>query len=593
MINEKFHRMMVAKHFHAFAFGVSDGAGGLVRYLHTKDEHDVENPIKPFPDPMYLKVIADFLVVSGGLMRPEDAIYALEWGIPIAHLQHLYATRKLVIEKSRQVKITWVVLAYLLWRAKHVGHQLIMVQSKRSQDANALVCEKRNDNTSRMAVMEQNLPPFLQSLDFSKDALKGILNFPNGSSVVAIPEGGSKIRSRTPSVLFSDEAAFQPEFGEAYKAALPAVGNGGQAIFVSSAEISEFQKVVGSLEEGQDEYDEMLSRPSSYELIEGGIKRGLSTRINADSNLFVCRLYHTADPEKSPATPQGKDWLFKEEMGYPGGINGPGWQKEMAIRYTAGGGGKVFPRFGDWRKNSYIFIPAVTHLSPTSDAQVWASYDHGFVNPCCYLVHLVYPRDHEVWFQTIWELYTPGLLVPEIAAIINGKSITASDGREFDGNPFAGRESIRICDPEIDRRRPSKNEVTSVLKMFKDEGVHFIKGESGGDSMIADYLSGTLWADPFHPRYQIGENCKNLIWELGRLQRKKHKSAITAAVKNELEDIVDRDNHAFDALKYFLKRIPRGYNEAALEEREGTFAWWMDLGKDPLHRRVLPTYRRR
>jgi hypothetical protein len=44
--------------------------------------------------------------------------------------------------------------------------------------------------------------------------------------------------------LFSDEAAFQPEFGEAYTAALPAVRGGGQAIFVSSAEMGDFQELV-------------------------------------------------------------------------------------------------------------------------------------------------------------------------------------------------------------------------------------------------------------------------------------------------------------------------------------------------------------
>lgn len=593
MINEKLHRIMLSRSFHAFAFGVSDGAGGVVKYLKTKDEHDAETPIKPFPEAAYLRVIADLLVVSGGLMEPSAAIYALEWGIPLDHLTHLYETRKLAIEKSRQLKITWVVLAYLLWRAKFFEHQLIMVQSKRSVDAYALVSERRDDATSRLAVMETHLPPFLQSLDMRKHAVKGILNFPNGTKIEAIAEGGSKIRSRTPTLLFSDEAAFQPEFGEAYKAALPAVSGGGQAIFVSSAEVSEFQRVVGSLDDIDDDYDAMLSNPSRFELVDGGMKRGLTTRINSDSNLFVCRLYHTADPEKCPATPAGKDWLYQEERGYPGGIGGPGWQKEMGIRYTVGGGGKVFPRFGAWRKESQIFIRPVQNVVIGSQAQVWASYDHGFVNPACYLVHLVYPRENEVWFQTVWEFYASGLLVPEIAAIINGKPIRTSDGREFPGNPFAGREKIKICDPEIERRRPSANEVTSIHQMFRDEGVMFVKGESGGDSMIADYLNGTLWRDPMRPRYQIGENCEHLIWELGRLQLKKHKSALMSLSKNDPEDIVDRDNHAFDALKYFLKRLPRGYNESAPVEREGTFSWWMDLANDPLHRRVMPTYRRK
>ena len=52
------------------------------------------------------------------------------------------------------------------------------------------------------------------------------------------------IRSNTPSCIFSDECAFQPEFGLAYQAALPALKGGGQGIFVSSAEIGDFATII-------------------------------------------------------------------------------------------------------------------------------------------------------------------------------------------------------------------------------------------------------------------------------------------------------------------------------------------------------------
>lgn len=593
---EKIDRMICSRSFHAFAFGIEGESGEVRRFLRTKDEHDPETPIKPFPDQMYLRVMADLLCVGGGFMTPAEARYAKAWGVPVRHLEHLHESRKMAVEKSRQVKITWVVLAYLLWRAKYVDHQLIMVQSKRAQDANALVCERKDDNSARLCVMEQNLPEFLQTVDFGKggSALKGEVGFPNGSKVLAIPEGGSKIRSRTPSVLFSDEAAFQPQFGEAYKAALPAVNGGGQAIFVSSAEIGEFQSVVGADAEETNpdrvDYEDMITHPDRYELIEGGMRDGLRTRINADSNLFVCRLYHTADNEKNPATPEGRVWMFKEEQGYPGGLNGPGWQKEMAIKYTAGGGEKAFPNIGVWRQHSSIFIPRLETASHLHDAQVWASYDHGLVNPCCYLVHLVFPRDQEVWYQTVWELYAPGLQVYEIAKIIKGEQVTTADGRVFTGNPFAGKELIKICDPEIDRRtQQTRGPSKRVIELFREEGVHFTKGESGDDLTVADYIKGTLWRDPYRPHYQISEACEHLIWELSKLQHKKRKGIIA---KNEDEGLVDVDNHAWDALKYFLKRFPMGSRQQAPAQKENTWAWWMDLNRDPLHERVKSRYRR-
>jgi len=282
--------------------------------------------------------------------------------------------------------------------------------------------------------------------------------------------------------------------------------------------------------------------------------------------------------------------MFREEQGYPGGINGPGWQKEMAIKYTAGGGEKAFPQIGIWREHSNIFIPRMDTALNIHDAQVWGSYDHGHVNPCCYLVHLVYPRDQEVWYQTVWELYAPGLQVWEIAKIIKGESHTTSDGREFKGNPFAGKELIKICDPEIDRRtQQTKGESKRVIELFREEGVIFTKGESGDDLTVVDYMRGTLWRDPWHPHYQISDGCEHLIWELSKLQHKKKK---TLAPQNEPEGFVDVDNHAFDAVKYFLKRFPMGNREQGPVQKEGTFAWWMDLGRDPLHERVRPRYRR-
>src|SRR5215813_11131860 len=58
------------------------------------------------------------------------------------------------------------------------------------------------------------------------------LEFANGSRIVGIPEGADQIRSFHPWGLLMDEAAFQPEAGEAYDAAVPVCQ---KIIVVSSA----------------------------------------------------------------------------------------------------------------------------------------------------------------------------------------------------------------------------------------------------------------------------------------------------------------------------------------------------------------------
>jgi hypothetical protein len=216
--------------------------------LRTKDEHNKEHPIGRFPDELCLRATIDDYLVGGKIIRPEDASYSLAAGTPLEHLQHLYLRGISFTEKSRHVMVTWITCSYLLWRARYLEYQLIMVQSKREEDVAALVYDKEPDQ-ARISFLEWKLPEPLHKSHLPKDGKYCHMYFPEtGSHIWGIPEGGHIIRSHNPSVIFSDEAAFQPEFSKAYTAALPAITHGGQLIVVSSANPSEFMKLV--------EYDE-------------------------------------------------------------------------------------------------------------------------------------------------------------------------------------------------------------------------------------------------------------------------------------------------------------------------------------------------
>lgn len=218
---------------HAFIFGP----------IRTKDEHNIRDPILKFPDELPLRAVLDDYLVSAKLLEPAQAVYSLEAGTPLEFLEHIHKTGIYFIEKSRHVMATWLTCAYLLWRARSYPHQLILVQSKREEDVAALVYDKEPDQ-ARISFLEWALPEELRLAKLPAAAKYCHLYFPNGSHIWGIPEGGHIIRSHNPSVLFSDEAAFQPEFGKAYTAALPAITHGGQLIVVSSAEPSEFMQLV-------------------------------------------------------------------------------------------------------------------------------------------------------------------------------------------------------------------------------------------------------------------------------------------------------------------------------------------------------------
>jgi hypothetical protein len=141
----------------------------------------------------------------------------------------------LVVEKSRQMVVTLSMCMYILWEAKYQKNRLWFVQSKKEEDAAALVYS-HNPLKARMSFMEAKLPEELRTVDFEKDCSYGEINFRDTGSVVkAIPEGGDQIRSYTASGVFSDESGFQPEFEDAYGAAKPMIDGGGKFIAVSTA----------------------------------------------------------------------------------------------------------------------------------------------------------------------------------------------------------------------------------------------------------------------------------------------------------------------------------------------------------------------
>ena len=183
----------------------------FLQYVRTKDEHDEETPVKLFPDKPHCRYILNLL------FERAQSIY--------------------FIAKSRQIMLTWLCCSYALWLAKRHPHRLIFLQSKKEEDAANLVFNGgksgKNWHTARISFIEKHLPLWLQDPDI--EASYGKLIFPNGSKIWGVPEGGDMIRSYTPSLVISDEAAFQPEFGSAFTAMLPVAKQGGMLIAISSA----------------------------------------------------------------------------------------------------------------------------------------------------------------------------------------------------------------------------------------------------------------------------------------------------------------------------------------------------------------------
>lgn len=319
---------------------------------------------------------------------------------------------------------------------------------------------------------------------------------------------------------------------------------------------------------------------------------GLGGRVTK-SAVPVMRIHYTADPHKRPGTPEGDAWLTQAVQGYPGGVKCPRWRKEMEIEYGALGGTKLFPLWEQWRTNGRILVAPFQPIG----YRLYGSYDHGWRHPACYLVHGINGDGEMV---TLWEFFGAHVPYQHIARIIKGESVRVPacgaechpEMREFPGNPFAGQELYKVADPSIwaEDQQQSDGTMKSTAKLFMGEKVFFLQGTRGGDTTFAEWMIGHWWADPLKPLWRITTACPNLDREIG-LQRHKDISPQVALNKAQPEQLVDRDNDAFDAWKYFGMRFPPTPQGASAEQKGNTFAWWRKMSRTAVEGQAASTFR--
>ena len=103
--------------------------------------------------------------------------------------------------------------------------------------------------------------------------------------------------------------------------------------------------------------------------------------------------------------------------------------------------------------------------------------------------------------------------------------------------------------------------------------------------MVAEWLHGYWWKDPEKPLFRVTTACPKLIWEIGQ-QRHREYSAKVAVNREQPEELVDKDNHSWDALKQLLRKFPPKFHVKRPGQSPNTFAWWKKLTKDGIQRQT-------
>lgn len=486
----------------------------LDRYVYTKDENDKQKPFKKFLD-------------------GRDLPY-------IALVGELYLTeRRLIILKSRQLGITWLLCALDLWECMFQAGRFVPITAYKEGDA--------ADILDRIKFIYEGVPgderaPGLPM--WMRDRLNvRFLREPfemqfraNGSLIRAVPEGAENLRGKTISRWKNEESRSQPRLEQTAQSVLPAVQGAAQAVFVSSAGQGYFQRLVEDKLEASD--------PPPMEEMETGLE-GVRLWKNQRNKYVVVRIHYTADPVK-----RDPRWIVEATAGMPP------YQVEMEyeINFGASSGLPAIPIF-DQRRMEIV-------IQPFDIPEHWPRFDfadYGTTNPYCCLFGAVGP-DKELYVY--WEYYAPGPLGMHLAVIKAQPDFKASRQEAYilDRSCWAQTQQASST---VDGQ--TLHSMRSVADLHQDEGVYPIPAHVVGDTVKVNAFYRE-WGTPVlneegkpvvgddgkivmtRPRVFIFSTCVNLIRELPGIKWAQKK--LSAELSNDPERLVDRDNHAFDALSY-------------------------------------------
>lgn len=286
-----------------------DGWHWVRQHVKTRDEAaGADESVKAFPAEPALKAVWD----------------VLQYG----------KSKLIVIAKSRQIMASWEVCAFALHHGRFFDNRQVVWQTKREDDAKDMVCYGNDRlDEARIQFMEKRLPPWMRERTRFRD---GQMIWGNGSKIVAVPEGGNQVRSKTTSLVIMDEAAYQEQFRAAWTAALPLLNKEARMIAISTAN-------------GENAFFEAYMKG-----VEGGrvihSSRGLTIWENESSEITSIRLHYTAFAERDPqnADPEvaarAQAWLDRQRSKY---LTQNDWDREMEINFKVSSGKRVYPTFSE------------------------------------------------------------------------------------------------------------------------------------------------------------------------------------------------------------------------------------------------------
>jgi hypothetical protein len=279
------------------------------------------------------------------------------------------------------------------------------------------------------------------------------------------------------------------------------------------------------------------------------------------TGIAVVRSHYSCHPERNPET--HPEWKKAERRTYTSQAS---WDREQEIIDNAGGGELVFADVLVTYWNKIVITNPEWHPDPRWRIEV--GFDHGKTNPTAFLRCYI---DHEGNIYFCGEYYQPGREIWEHAprikqmADIHKISAAYADPTIFDATMQQSNQPTQTG--------KAAERAKSINDLYIEQGIEIFapfQGDRSDISFAAQLLSHWSNLESCEPRLKIvcrnyserpqlglhNWDCPNLLWELMRTRRVKL-SAQQLLSRNPAEAIVDKDNHAQDAMKYVLMSHPK------------------------------------
>lgn len=299
----------------------------------------------------------------------------------------------------------------------------------------------------------------------------------------------------------------------------------------------------------------------------------------------IMRLHYSAIPERDPDTEEGAKWKKRERAL---SSSEAAWKKEQEIDYLAQGGESVFGPILSVPEYYQQIVISDPNWMPDPRWEVAFGFDHGKTNATALLKAYITREeiDPKTGVARPFDIYFAGEYY--------------SMRREGWQNNIDENVMMMMQMPDIQRRRwivadpsifpetvvHSKGDYTAIHSEYKDAGFFTMRPYEGvrSDVTFAEWLLSDYWgglARGKRPRVFIvcrtpserpqpglhEYDCPNLMWELKRAKRVEM-TARQLLTKNPSDALVDKHNHARDAMKYLLGTLSNPAKKPLNEEME-------------------------